>query len=84
MEDDRWRSYVGRDSSGYLVDTRRKPAILRDMATNTDTKILRAVKRERAIREGNLAGYRMAGRTMAAKKGKGSYTRKEKHRGVAA
>jgi hypothetical protein len=45
------------------------------------TKILRAIKREQAIREGQLVAYRMPGRTIPAKKGKGSYTRSQKHRG---
>jgi stalled ribosome alternative rescue factor ArfA len=47
---------------------------------SADTKILRGIKRERAIATGNLAAYRMVGSRIPAKKGKGSYTRKTKHK----
>jgi stalled ribosome alternative rescue factor ArfA len=44
-----------------------------------DTKILRAIRRQNAIATGNLAAYRMVGKRIPAKKGKGSYVRKGKY-----
>lgn len=51
--------------------------------TNDDMKLLRAVKRDAMIGAGNLAAYRMAGRTIAPKKGKGRKVtpRRGKHAG---
>lgn len=45
-------------------------------------KIVKAIKREQAIASGDLAGYRMVGKTVPARKGKGSYKRKNKHKGA--
>lgn len=44
---------------------------------NEDTiKFLRSIRRDKAIAEGNLRGYRMVGKTIPPKKGKGaSYKR---------
>lgn len=48
--------------------------------TKDRIKFLRAIKRQRFINANNMAGYRMVGKTIPPKRGKGArYKRKNKH-----
>ena len=47
--------------------------------TDEERRLARGAKRAAAIAAGDLAAYRMTGRTIPARKGKGSYRRTTKH-----